>query len=474
MRRTKIVATLGPASSDPAMLDRLVAAGVDVFRLNYSHGSPAGHAAAAAAVRAAAERAGREVGLLQDLCGPKIRTGDIEGAETLELFEGSELLLVRDAGPVRPGRLTCTLPELVDDLAVGERVLLRDGRILLRVAGREGDALRLRVERGGILASRSGINLPDSRLSVPSLTGKDRGDLEHGLAVGVDMTALSFVRRASDLDEPRSVARAKGAELFLVAKIEKPEAVENLAAILGHADAVMVARGDLGVEIPAEDVPLVQKRIIRGANARRLPVVTATQMLESMVESPVPTRAEASDVANAILDGTDAVMLSAETATGRFPEEAVRTMARIAEKVDTPDPDRSRRFRAAGHELTPPEAVARAASRAAEDVGAKAVVVYTESGTTARLLSSQRPAVPILALSPEIVTVRRLHLSWGVFPRLMPRVTRMAEMLALGEKLLVDAGQVRPGDRVVVVSGSRAAHRGGTNMMKILTVGELD
>lgn len=473
MRRTKIVATLGPASSDAGMLDRLVAAGVDVFRLNYSHGTPEGHAAACAAVRAAAARAGREVGILQDLGGPKIRTGDVEGGEA-ELFEGSELLLVRDEGPVRAGRLTCTLPELVDDLAPNDRVLLRDGRILLRVVGREGDSLRLRVERGGTLASRSGINLPDSRLSVPSLSAKDRSDLEHGLSIGVDVTALSFVRRASDLAAPRAVAAKQERDLFLVAKIEKAEALENLDDILSHADAVMVARGDLGVEIPAEDVPLAQKRIIRKANTRRVPVITATQMLESMVESQVPTRAEASDVANAILDGTDAVMLSAETATGRYPEEAVRTMARIAEKVDAPDPDRSRRFRAAGHQLTPPEAVARAASRAAEDVSAKAIVVYTESGTTARLLSSQRPAVPILALSPEIITVRRLHLSWGVYPRLMPRVDRMAEMFALGERLLVAAGQVHPGDRVVVVSGSRAANRGGTNMMKVLTVGELD
>ncbi|MFN8180102.1 MAG: pyruvate kinase [bacterium] len=474
MRRTKIVATLGPASSDPAMLDRLVAAGVDVFRLNYSHGTPEGHAAVAAAVREAALRAGREVALLQDLGGPKIRTGEIDGGETLELFDGAEVLLGRDAGPVRPGRLTTTLPALVDELAPGERVLLRDGRILLRVVSREGDAVRLRVERGGTLVSRSGVNLPDTRLSVPSLEPKDASDLAHGLDLGADITALSFVRRAADLAPPREIAQRRGRDLFLVAKIEKPEAVENLDAILEKADAVMVARGDLGVEIPAEDVPLVQKRIIHAANARRVPVITATQMLESMVESPVPTRAEASDVANAILDGTDAVMLSAETATGRYPEEAVRTMVRIAEKVDVPLRDPARRLRSEGRCLPPPEAVARAASRAAEDVAAKAIVVYTESGSTARLLSSQRPHVPIFALSPEISTVRRLRLSWGVFPQLMPRVDRMADMLGLGERLLVDAQRVSPGDRIVVVSGSRAANRGGTNMMKILTVGELD
>jgi pyruvate kinase len=289
------------------------------------------------------------------------------------------------------------------------------------------------------------------------------------------MTALSFVRQASDLDRPREVAAESGAPLFLIAKIEKPEAVSNLDAILDRSDGVMVARGDLGVELPAEDVPILQKRIIREANERRIPVITATQMLESMVHSEVPTRAEASDVANAIFDGTDAVMLSAETAAGEFPVEAVRTMARIAEKADQPEPDRRfQRSRTTPGLFPPPEAVARAASHAAEEVGARAIVVYTESGATARLLASQRPRVPILALSPDLVTIRRLRLSWGVYPRLMPRVDRLAEMLELGERILIEADQVRPGEKVVVVSGTRAANRGGTNMLKILTVGEMD
>jgi pyruvate kinase len=472
MRRTKIVATVGPASESPEALRRLVAAGVDVFRLNYSHGTAETHAGAARAIRDAAADAGREVGILQDLGGPKIRTGDVEGGGEIELTEGERLVLGREAGPVRRGRLTTTLPDLVEDLEVGHRLLLRDGRLLLRVASREPDGVRLVVERGGPLAPRSGINLPDTRLSVPSLTAKDAHDLVAGLAAGVDLVALSFVRQGADLDAARGAA--SGQDVFLVAKIEKPEAVRHLDAILERADAVMVARGDLGVEIPAEEVPLVQKRIIRAANARRVPVITATQMLESMVDRAVPTRAEASDVANAILDGTDAVMLSAETATGRFPEEAVRVMARIAERVDAPDPDHIQRRRSSGHDLAPPEAVARAASRAAEDLRAKAIVVYTESGSTARLLSSQRPSVPIFALSPERVTVRRLQLCWGVFPSRMPRVERMADMLSLGERVLVGAGQVERGDRVVVVSGSRAAHRGGTNTMKVLTIGELD
>jgi pyruvate kinase len=471
MRRTRIVATVGPASSDPGMLERLMAAGVDVFRLNYSHGDHDGHERAARAIADLAERSGRAVGVLQDLAGPKIRTGDVEGGGEIELRQGETLTLGRDAGPVRPGRLTSTLPELADELRPGHRLLLRDGRLQLRVTERNADGVTLVVERGGALAGRGGINLPDTSLSVPSLTAKDRDDLVHGRRIGVDLVALSFVRRAEDLREARSAAAG---DLFLVAKIEKPEAVERLDSILDHADAVMVARGDLGVEIPAEDVPLVQKRIIRAANARRVPVITATQMLESMVDRSVPTRAEASDVANAILDGTDAVMLSAETASGRYPEEAVKVMGRIAERADAPDPERVTRLRSTARALGPDEAVARAASRAAEEVGAKAIVVYTESGSTARLLSSQRPTVPILALSPEAVTVRRLCLSWGVTPARMPRVDRMAEMFALGEELLLRRGEVRRGDRVVVVSGTRAANRGGTNMMKILTVGELD
>lgn len=472
MRRTKIVATLGPSSDSPEMIALLIRAGVDVFRLNYSHGSHASQAQALEHVRAASREVGRDVGILQDLSGPKIRIGDIAGGEPLAVEPGQSFYLVREPGLVKPGVLTCTLPELVDEVRPRERLLLSDGRIEMVVEARDEEGVRLRVVRGGRLPGRAGLNLPETQLSVPSLTDKDRLDLAQGIAIGADMTALSFVRSASDLDVTRRAAKELGSSIFLIAKIEKPEAVQNLEAILDRADAVMVARGDLGVEIPAEDVPLVQKQIIRAANRRCVPVITATQMLESMVDSPVPTRAEASDVANAIFDGTDAVMLSGETAAGRYPEEAVRTMVRIAKKADAPDPDRARRYRATDVVLKPPEAVARAASRAAEDVGAKAVIVYTESGATARLLSSQRPGVPVLALSPDITVVRRLRLSWGVYPRLMPRVERLAEMLALGEKILVDADQVATGDRVVVVSGTRAANRGGTNMMKIHIVGE--
>jgi pyruvate kinase len=471
MRRTKIVATVGPASRDPEMLFRLVRAGVDVFRLNYSHSDHETHAETLRAVREAARLAGREVGVLQDLAGPKIRTGDVAGDERVPLEAGEVVVLRAGPGPMRKGVLTTNRPDLVHELAPGHRMLLSDGRMELLVEERVPEGWRLRVVRGGQLAGRQGINLPATNLSAPSLTPEDEEDLRHGLDAGADVTAVSFVRRPVDLDAPRRVASAAGRDLFLVAKIEKPEAVENLEAILDRADGVMVARGDLGVELPAEDVPLLQKRIIKAANERRIPVITATQMLESMIESPVPTRAEASDVANAILDGTDAVMLSGETALGSYPLEAVETIVRIAEKVEMPAPLRTQRRRE-DPVMQPPEAVARAASRAAEDVSARAIVVYTESGRTARLLSSARPTVPILALSPHLLTIRRLLLSFGVQPHLMPQVERLREMLAVGERILVDARQVRPGDRVVVVSGSRAAHPGGTNMMKILTVGE--
>ena len=472
MRKTKIVATIGPASESKDTVAELVRAGVDVFRLNYSHGTQESQGRHVETIRAAAAELGREVGILQDLAGPKIRTGDVAGGGEIPLEVGQLVTLVREPGEVRPGVLTTTVPGLADELKPDERVLLSDGRLELVVAGKSSEGTELRVVRGGSLRSRSGINLPTTDLSTPSMTDKDRSDLAHGLDSGANITALSFVRRATDLDAPRAEAASRGRELFLVAKIEKPEAIDHLDEILEKSDGVMVARGDLGVEVPAEQVPLLQKRIIREANRRRTPVITATQMLESMVNSPVPTRAEASDVANAIFDGTDAVMLSGETAVGGYPVEAVRTMARIAEKADELEPDQPARRRGEG-EISLTRAVTRAASQAATDVGAQAIVVYTESGTTARLLSATRPRVPILALSPNVEVVRQLRLSWGVFPRLMPQVSRLAEMLDAGEQILIDAGQVELGDRVVVVSGTQAASPGGTNMLKILTVGEL-
>ena len=447
----------------------MIQAGVDVFRLNYSHGTHESHAAAIQLVRQASEQEEREVGVLQDLSGPKIRTGGLEG-DPLRIPTGAEMLLSPGTADITPEVLTSNLPTLIEDLKEGDRVLLRDGRLELEAVERQGESFRMKVNRGGKLTGKAGINLPDTEISVPSFTEKDRADLEHGLEIGVDIVALSFVRRADDLLEVRKAAGER--DIFLVAKIEKPEAIGNLEGILAHSDGVMVARGDLGVEVPAEQVPRLQKRIIREANRLRIPVITATQMLESMIDNPVPTRAEASDVANAIFDGTDALMLSGETAAGSFPVAAVSTMARIARSSDEPDDESQRRFRTSGRTLQPPEAVARVASRAAEDVRARAIVVYTESGSTARLIAAQRPSVPILALTPHIATARRLRLCWGVYPRQFPNVTRLVEMLEIGEKILVDANQVQEGDRVVVVSGSRAANKGGTNMMKVHTIGE--
>ncbi|MCA9753441.1 MAG: pyruvate kinase, partial [Gemmatimonadetes bacterium] len=303
MRRSKIVATLGPASSAPETVLELIRSGVDVFRLNYSHGRREDHATAVQVIREAARTHGREIGILQDLSGPKIRTGALEGEDEIRFETDEEVRLVPGDGPIRRGVLTSNLPSLIDDLRPEQRVLLRDGRLELRTIERRGEEFLLRVVRGGLLSGRAGINLPETRISVPSLTEKDRLDLAHGLEVGVDIVALSFVRTAHDLEEARAAAAPR--EIFLIAKIEKPEAIDNLDEILAVADGVMVARGDLGVEMPAESVPVLQKRIIRAANRVRKPVITATQMLESMIESAVPTRAEASDVANAIFDGTD-------------------------------------------------------------------------------------------------------------------------------------------------------------------------
>jgi pyruvate kinase len=465
------VATLGPSSESPEVVAALLAAGVDVFRLNYSHGTHADHGRVLEVVRRAAVDAGRDVAVLQDLGGPKIRTGEVSGGGTIRWETGARITLAEGAVPLSPGVLSTNLAHLGGQLQVGHRVLLSDGRVALRVTAANGPP-EMEVVLGGETRSRAGVNLPDTELGVPSFTDKDRGDLGHGLAGGVELVALSFVRAASDLDAPREVAEEAGKDLFLVAKIEKPEAVDRLDGILDAADAVMVARGDLGVEMPPEEVPFLQKRIIAAANARRMPVITATQMLESMMDRPVPTRAEASDVANAILDGTDAVMLSGETAVGAFPVEAVRVMDRIARRADlfvrAPVDARN----PSGDDPMLP--VALAAGRIAEEVDACALVVFTESGRTARFVSSHRPSVPVIALTPKRSSALGLALSWGVRAVEMPFVDSMEEMLTDGEQLLIDSGFVRQGDRVVVVSGSRSGRPGGTHLLKVMTVGEMD
>jgi pyruvate kinase len=500
-RLAKIVATLGPASSAPAVLRALVEAGLDIARLNFSHGSRAWHERAAAAVRAAARRAGRTVALLQDLQGPRIRLGEVPGG-ACELRPGDAVELLparvttavpspaaaasRRAGsagasaglaaaaatPERGVRvLPVAYPGLVREVRRGERVLVRDGRIELRVAEARGGRLRCEVARGGEVRSRAGVNLPDSRLRVPTLTRKDRADLAFGAQQRVDAVALSFVRSGRDVLAARALLRRLGRESLVVAKIERREAVEDLDAILRAADGVMVARGDLGVELGPESVPLVQKDLIRRATRAHVFSITATQMLESMVSSPTPTRAEVSDVANAVLDGTDAVMLSAETSIGAHPIEAVAALDRIVRIIERassmalpPEPPPG----------APPDdfifALAGAAVRLAEQSGARALMPFTMSGRTAAMVASYRPAIPILACSPDPDTCRRLAFWRGVDPRRVPAEPDLVRTFAAGIRAALRSRAAAKGD-VLVLIGGRALASGGSNTLQLVRAG---
>ncbi len=470
MRRTKIVATVGPASRDPATLERLLRAGADVLRLNFSHGTPEEHLEVMRTARAAAARLERPLGLLQDLCGPKIRTGPVAGGE-VELEDGSRITITTDPLVEGTAQLVGTTYEaLPRDVKPGGRILLDDGRLELRVTEVSGAAVVCEVVVGGTLRSHKGMNLPGVALTAPALTAKDRSDLELGVRNGVDFVALSFVRRAADVMQAKELVRALGGMAPIVAKIEKPEALEQLAEILRVADGVMVARGDLGVEMGSEEVPIAQKRIIAAANAAGKVVITATQMLESMIENPRPTRAEASDVANAILDGTDAVMLSGESAIGRHPVEAVSMMARIAEYTEEHGLAQIRTRTAElshdgpGTPIT--RALTRFASSVAEELGCKLIVAFTESGRTAELVAAHRPAVPVVAVTHEDSVYRRLALRWGVLPIRSESTENTDALFEAGEERLKAAGLVRPDDLILSLSG-RSIATAATNMVRV-------
>jgi len=468
-RRTKTVCTLGPASSSPETIRALIEAGMDVARLNFSHGDRETHRATLALVREIAADMGRPVGVLQDLCGPKIRLGELPaGGVTLARGE-----IVTLAGGDAPGgdALPVSYPYLAEDVRPGDPILLADGLVALRVLETGDGAVRCRVETGGVLTSHKGVNLPGSALRIPALTDKDRLDLEVGLEAGVDFVAVSFVRSEADLDPVLSILEGRPGRPLLIAKIEKPGAVERLDAILSRVDGVMVARGDLGVELPVERVPLVQKQIIRAAVRAGKPVITATQMLRSMVDSPRPTRAEASDVANAILDGTDAVMLSEESAVGKYPVEAAATLDRIARAVE-PALD-SARFLDAGGDAglrSVPEAIGHAACALARDVGATAIVASTTSGTTARLVARFRPAAPVVGLTPDPVVQRQLCLSWGVIPALSPRFDDTDAMFAVARRWVLERGIAGSGDTIILTAGIPVNVRGTTNILKAMTL----
>jgi pyruvate kinase len=474
MRRTKIVCTIGPASRDTAELDRLVEAGLDVARLNFSHGTHDEHAEVIQRIRDGEARWGRPIAILQDLQGPKIRLGTFGpgGGGRVDLEAGRPFTLSARAVVGTVERASITHPEYLKELAPGDEVWMDDGMIQLRVEAISPDEVRCRVVVGGRISDHKGLSLPKVTLPVSCMTPKDRDDLRFGLRHGVDFVAVSFVRSADDIDEVRSFLRAEAAEdLPIVAKLERHEIVTNLPGILSKVDAVMVARGDLGVDVPLEDVPHIQKEIIRQARGAKVPVIVATQMLESMVTHLRPTRAEVSDVSTAIFDGADAIMLSAETATGRYPSEAVAVMARIAERAEGAvlSLERERRRRAGGSFQ---EAISDAAASAAQTIDARAIVAFTESGFSARLISQARPGVPIIALTPFVHVQRRLALSWGVSSRLIRKVGTTDEMIDEVEATLLSNGSVRPGDGIVIISGSPMWVRGTTNLLKLHRVGE--
>jgi len=465
--RTKIVATLGPASDPPGRLRQLIEAGVDVFRLNFSHGTQGDHALRIARVRRLARRLRANVCILQDLQGPKIRTGRLKGGGPVLFERGHHITITTRPLIGDAQRVSTSYRGLPGDVRPGDRVLLDDGLLELKVLGKTGHDVRCEVTVGGPLSEHKGINLPGVFVSAPAMTRKDRRDLAFGIKQGVDAVALSFVRRAADVAALRRAIRRQGAAALVVAKIEQPEAVHDLAGILDASDAVMVARGDLGVEMPPEQVPVLQKRIIREARARGKPVIVATQMLESMVRNPRPTRAEASDVANAIFDGADAVMLSAETSVGCYPLEAVEMMTRIARAAETVVVHERETCRQEGATLSIPAAVADAAVHAAEDVGASAIVVFTISGATARLVAQRRPSCAIHAFSPDPATCRRLALVWGVEAHAAPMAASTDQLVGRATRLLRRAGSVRKGEVLVFVGGATPLP-GATNAVKVL------
>ena len=495
LRRVKIVCTLGPASASAAAVRALVRAGMDVARLNFSHGTQAEHARAIRRVREAARRERRPVAILADLAGPKIRVGDLD--EPRRWRTGETVVLSSRPNPQTPGAIGTTYRGLARDLRAGQPVLLDDGRLRLEVVRVRGEEVVCKVREGGELLPHKGINLPGTSLSVPAITEKDRADLDFAVDAGADLVALSFVRTAADLQEasrrlrraalrgrPAAGAAPRGGLAHgplaglappLIAKLEKPQALDDLAGILDESAGVMVARGDLGVEIPPEKVPMAQKRIISAARALGRPVITATQMLESMTERSRPTRAEASDVANAVLDGTDAVMLSAETAAGRYPVEAVRMMDRIIRETEASrgavvDP-RLARFQSNGA-LSPQDAVSGAAVMLADTLGAAAIVAFTLSGGTALRLARRRPQAPIIAVSPEVRVLRRLSLIWGVTPLRLPRSRRLLRLIAVADAALRARRLARAGDRVVLVMGYPPGAGTRTNLVKVHVVGE--
>jgi pyruvate kinase len=474
VRRAKIICTIGPACDSEECIGDLMNLGMDVARLNFSHGTHIEHARRIRRLRRVARSLKRTICILQDLQGPKIRTGRLKNGKPVELDTGSVLTITPRKVPGTASLISTDFAGLAREVEPGARVLLSDGRIELIVRAIRGADVQCDVRNGGVLAEHQGINLPGAAVSIPALTEKDKLDLKFGLSHGVDAVALSFVRSADDLRMAKDLMRKYGKSVPIIAKLEKPQAIERLEEILEAANGVMIARGDLGVELPPEQVPIIQKRVIQRAALWRTPVITATQMLESMTESPRPTRAEASDVANAIFDGTDAVMLSGETASGRYPRQAVAMMVRIiveAEASMAQGPPWPRRRE--NHRYSVAETICESIAHAAEDLHMGAIAVFTESGNTARMLSKHRPKATIYAFSRRLEVCNRMNALWGVHPIHKDKWESAEAMVKTAEKELLPKGLLRAGDVLGLVAGTRLTS-GATNFMRLHTVGESD
>jgi pyruvate kinase len=463
IRRAKLVCTLGPACDSVDSLERLIAAGMDVARLNFSHGTHEEHGERLARLRKASDNQRKAVAALQDLCGPKVRTGRFSAP--FNLASNADVTLVEGDASADDRVIPIHYSGLARDVRPGDRVLFDDGRIVLSVTAVEGDKVKARVEQGGGMRDHVGVHLPSKTMRVSALTDKDKEDLTFGLANGVDYIALSFVRRADDIKLVRDIASEWGQPTPVVAKIETPDAIENLESIIAASDGVMVARGDLGVEFPPERVPVIQRQILTVARRVRRPVIVATEMLQSMTKATRPTRAEASDVANAVFFGTDALMLSGETATGDHPALAVQMMSRIAMEAETSAFFEQPPYASRATSIA--EAIARGACNTAREIGAKYIVAFSETGSSAMNVSLARPPVPIIAFSPNVKTRRRTNLFWGVIPREMPAIHDTDRLVDWVTGDLMASGLASPGERVVIVFGAPIGVSGSTNTIRV-------
>ncbi|HBC75984.1 MAG: pyruvate kinase [Candidatus Wallbacteria bacterium GWC2_49_35] len=471
---TKIICTIGPSSGNPATITRLMEAGMDVARLNFSHGTHESHLANITMIRQAAKELGCRTAILADLQGPKIRVSKLPDSKPITLTDGAEVTITTRENCFGPDIIPTIYKNLPLDVKAGSTILLDDGLLELKVIEvKSATDILCRVTKGGLLKEKKGINLPDASVSAPPVTEKDFEDLEFALANGVDYVALSFVRHASDIENVKRFIHKKSMNTPVVAKIERPEAVVNIDSILKAADAVMVARGDMGVELAPEKVPRIQKSIIQKCNLEGKPVIVATQMLESMISNPRPTRAEASDIANAILDGTDAIMLSGETASGLYPVEAVKMMSAIAREVEPVIVSRDHELKT--RVLNPlygaADSLCYATGAAAAEIKAKLIVTYTESGSTALLVSKYRPRTPILAITMSEEIGRRVNLYWGVIPTVIEKAASTDRMMQLAEKAALDSGFASPGDYIIITGGVPVGQSGSTNLMKVHKIG---